>query len=134
MEVHVFVPDSALRPRVHRLLWFRGPRVRFPRFPENSGMKLLIYSHFSPPSVGGVETIVLSLARGLAGLHDSNGSPQFEITLVTQTPAGNYEDSAHPIRVIRKPGLIRLWQLVRKSDVVHVAGPALSPLFVTLLA
>jgi glycogen(starch) synthase len=97
-------------------------------------MKLLIYSHFFAPSVGGVETIVLSLARGLAGLRDSNGEPQFEITLVTQTPAGNYEDGGHPFRVIRKPALLQLWQLIRKSDVVHVAGPAFSPLFVSLLA
>jgi glycosyltransferase involved in cell wall biosynthesis len=92
-------------------------------------MKLLIYSHFFAPSVGGVETIVLSLARGLAGLRDSNGAPQFEITLVTRTPAGNCNDLELPFRVIRKPGLIHLWQLIRKSDVVHVAGPAIAPLF-----
>jgi glycogen(starch) synthase len=97
-------------------------------------MKLLIYSHFFAPSVGGVETIVLSLARGLAGLRDSNGAPQFEITLVTQTPAGNYEDSTNPFLTIRQPGLVQLWQLVRKSDVVHVAGPALAPLILSLLA
>jgi hypothetical protein len=30
-------------------------------------MKLLLYSHFFPPNVGGTETIVLALARGLAG-------------------------------------------------------------------
>jgi glycosyltransferase involved in cell wall biosynthesis len=30
-------------------------------------MKLLLYSHFFPPSVGGTATIVLALARGLAG-------------------------------------------------------------------
>src|SRR6202158_2739043 len=96
-------------------------------------MKLLIYSHFFAPSVGGVETIVLSLARGLAGLRDSNGASQFEITLVTQTPAGNYEDGELPFRVIRKPGFLQLWQLIRKSDVVHVAGPALAPLLIRLV-
>src|SRR5260370_1282290 len=97
-------------------------------------MKLLIYSHFFAPSVGGVETIVLSLARGLAALRDSNGAPQFEITLVTQTPAGNYADSAHPFRVIRKANSMQLWQLIRKSDVVHVAGPALAPLYLAWLS
>jgi len=97
-------------------------------------MKLLIYSHFFAPSVGGVETIVLSLARGLAELRDSNGAPQFEITLVTQTPAGRYEDGTLPFRVIRKPNFLQLWQLVRKSDVVHVAGPALAPLFLAWLS
>jgi glycogen synthase len=97
-------------------------------------VKLLIYSHFFAPSIGGVETIVLSLARGLAGFRDSNGTRQFEITLVTQTPAGNFDDSTNPFRTIRQPGLFQLWQLIRKADVVHVAGPALAPLTFSLLA
>ena len=97
-------------------------------------MKLLIYSHFFAPSVGGVETIVLSIARGLAGLRDSNGAPQFEITLVTQTPAGDYDDRANPFRTIRQPGFLQLRRLVRNTDVVHVAGPALAPLLLSLLA
>lgn len=97
-------------------------------------MNLLLYSHFFAPSVGGVESIVLSLARGLAALRDSNGAPQFEITVVTKTPAGSHDDSAHPFRVIRKPNFVQLWQLVRKSNVVHVAGPALAPLFLAWLS
>lgn len=97
-------------------------------------MKLLVYSHFFAPSVGGVETIVLSLCRGLAVLRDSNGAPQFEITLVTKTPEGSCHDSVHPFRVTRKPGLLHLWRLIRKSDVVHVAGPALAPLFIAWLS
>ena len=91
-------------------------------------MKLLIYTHFFAPSVGGVETVVLSLARGLAELRESRGQLQFEITLVTETPAGDFRDSDLPFRVIRKPGLIQLQRLIWKSDVVHVAGPALVPL------
>jgi glycogen(starch) synthase len=91
-------------------------------------MKLLIYSHFFAPSVGGVEAVVLSLARGLAELGESRGQPQFEITLVTETPAGDFRDSDLPFRVIRKPGLIQLQSLIRKSDVIHLAGPALTPL------
>jgi glycosyltransferase involved in cell wall biosynthesis len=70
-------------------------------------MKLLIYSHFFAPSVGGVETLVLSLARGLAGL---------------------------PFPVVRQPNLIHLWDLIRASEVVHVAGPALAPLSLAFLA
>jgi len=97
-------------------------------------MKLLFYSHFFTPSVGGVETIVLSLACGLAGLRDSNGTPQFEITLVTQTPSGSYDDGANAFRTIRQPSFVQLWQLVRSSDIVHVAGPALAPLILGLLA
>jgi glycogen(starch) synthase len=97
-------------------------------------MKLLLYSHFFPPSIGGVETIVLSIARGLAELRYSNGARQFEVTLITQSPPGNYNDSVNPFRTIRRPGPIRLWQLIRESDVVHVAGPALAPLILSPLA
>jgi len=96
-------------------------------------LKLLIYSHFFAPSVGGVETIVLSLARGLAELRDSSGARQFETTLVTQTPSGNYDDRANAFRTVRTPSFVQLWRLVRSSDVVHVAGPALAPLFLGLL-
>ena len=97
-------------------------------------LALLLYSHFFAPSIGGVETIVLSLARGLAEWRDSNGAAQFKITLVTQTPAGNWNDRELPFQVVRKPGLIRLWRLIRRSDVVHVAGPALAPLLLCMLA
>jgi glycosyltransferase involved in cell wall biosynthesis len=97
-------------------------------------MKLLIYSHFFVPSVGGVETIMLSIARGLAGLRDSNGAAQFEITLVTQIPAGDYDDSANPFRTIRQPGFVQLRRLIWNTDVVHVAGPALTPLLLSLFA
>ena len=97
-------------------------------------MKLLLYSHFFAPSVGGVETVVQSLARGLAELHDSNGAREFEITLVTQTPAGNYDDRPLPFHVVRQPGLVQLWQLIRKADLVHAAGPALAPLLLSRLA
>jgi glycogen(starch) synthase len=97
-------------------------------------MKLLIYSHFFAPSVGGVETLVLSLARGLAGLRSPSGDPEFEITLVTQTPADKFDDLSLRFRVVRQPTLIQLWDLIRASDVVHVAGPALAPLILGLLA
>ena len=96
-------------------------------------MKLLVYSHYFAPSVGGVESIVSSLASGLAGMRDSNGVPQFEITLVTQTPAGNYDDPGNAFHTVRRPSFVQLWQLVRSSDIVHVAGPALAPLFLGLL-
>jgi glycosyltransferase involved in cell wall biosynthesis len=96
-------------------------------------MKLLLYSHYFAPSVGGVESIVFSLARGLADLRDSTGTPQFELTLVTQFPSGNYDDRVNSFRTVRKPRFVQLWRLVRSSDIVHVAGPALAPLFLGLL-
>ncbi len=97
-------------------------------------MKLLVYSHFFAPSVGGVETIVLSLARGLAELRSSGGAAEFDVTLVTQTPAGSFDDSALPFPVIRRPGFLQLWRLLRAADAVHLAGPALPPLLLGLRA
>jgi glycogen(starch) synthase len=97
-------------------------------------MKLLIYSHFFAPSVGGIETLVLSLARGLTGLRSPNGDPEFEITLATQTPADKFDDSSLSFPVVRHPALIKLWDLIRASDLVHVAGPALAPIVLGLLA
>jgi hypothetical protein len=66
-------------------------------------------------------------------MRDSNGVPQFEITLVTQTPAGIYDDRGNAFHTVRRPSFVQLWQLVRSSDIVHVAGPALAPLFLGLL-
>ena len=91
--------------------------------------KLLLYSHFFAPSIGGVETVVFSLARGLAALRSVDGGAQFEVTVATRTPAGEFDDRSLRFRVVRQPGVGRLWSLVRSSDVVHVAGPALVPLF-----
>jgi glycosyltransferase involved in cell wall biosynthesis len=97
-------------------------------------MKLLIYSHFFAPSIGGVENVVLSLARGLSDLRDAKVSPEFEITLVTPTPAGDFDDSKLPFHVVRRPSFLQLWRLIRLSDVIHVAGPALAPLVLSRLA
>ena len=96
-------------------------------------MKLLIYSHYFAPSIGGVETIVMSLARGLAELRAENGESEFEVTLVTQTPRENFDDEALPFPVVRQPGFWKLLRFVRNADVVHIAGPALEPLLLGLL-
>lgn len=97
-------------------------------------MALLLYSHFFPPSIGGVESTVLFLAKGLAELRDSQNALQFEVTLATQTPARNYDDAALPFRVVRQPRLFQLWHLIRSSDVVHLAGPAFAPLSLSLIS
>jgi glycogen(starch) synthase len=96
-------------------------------------MKLLIYSHSFAPNIGGIETIVMSLARGLAGWQGSNGR-RFEITLATQTPARECDDQDLPFAVVRQPRFGRLWGLIRAADVIHVAGPALAPLLLAKLA
>jgi glycosyltransferase involved in cell wall biosynthesis len=97
-------------------------------------MNLLIYSHYFAPSVGGVESIVQSLAAGIAELRTTNGYREFNVTVVTETPAGSYDDTKFPFRVVRRPGAIRLWQLVRASDVIHSAGPAFLPMLLAWLS
>ena len=97
-------------------------------------MNLLIYSHYFAPSVGGVESIVQSLAAGIAELRTLNGDREFNVTVVTETPAGSYDDTKFPFHVVRRPGVIRLWQLVRASDVIHAAGPAFLPMFLAWLS
>lgn len=96
-------------------------------------MKLLLYSHFFAPSVGGTENVVLSIARGLSELRTPSGLSEFEITLATQRPAENFDDRLVPFRVLRQPSLSQLSRLVWSNDVIHVAGPALSPLVLGLV-
>ena len=93
-------------------------------------MKLLLYSHFFVPSIGGVETSVESLAQGL---HGARGS-EMNVTVVTETATGAFDDSAFPFPVVRRPTLTKLWSLVRESDIVHIAGPSLAPLLLAFLA
>src|SRR5208283_3220989 len=97
-------------------------------------MKLLLYSHFFAPSVGGVETIVLSLARGLAGVRTADGLIEFDLTLVTETPRQDFDDSSLPFRVIRQPRLAELLKMIHSSDIVHIAGPSLVPLLLGWLS
>jgi len=97
-------------------------------------VKLLLYSHFFAPSVGGVETVVMSLATGLSQRPSSCSSDQgeFELTLVTQTPAGSFDDSSLPFPVVRQPNFNSLRRLIRSADVIHVAGAAISPILLGL--
>lgn len=97
-------------------------------------MKLLLYSHFFAPSIGGVETLVQSLARGLAESISPDGQKKFAVTLVTQTPAANFDDSAFPYAAIRHPSPFQLWSLIRATDVVHIAGTAIVPIIFGLAA
>jgi len=91
-------------------------------------VKLLVYSHFFTPSIGGVESAVLSLAAGLREIQNPKGDLEFEVTLVTHTPAGDFDDRSLPFLVVRQPTFLQLWRIVRSSDVIHVAGPSLPPL------
>src|SRR6266513_551178 len=91
-------------------------------------LNVVVYSRSFAPSVGGVETIVESLARGLTICNGVDGSPEFEIVVVTNTAAEEFDDHALPFHVVRSPSLLALLGLVRRAHVLHLAGPALLPL------
>jgi glycosyltransferase involved in cell wall biosynthesis len=97
-------------------------------------MKLLLYSHSFAPNVGGVETVVMSLARGLAELRTVNNRPLFDLTVATETPAGDFDHTSLPFTVVRRPGVLALRRLIGDADVIHLAGPVLLPLFLSRLA
>ncbi len=96
-------------------------------------MKILIYTHAFAPQVGGVETVVMLLAQGLASVDGSRGAPR-GVTVVTPIAPGDFDDTRLPFRVVRRPSLGQLLQLIRAADVVHLAGPALLPLLLGRLA
>jgi len=96
-------------------------------------VKLLLYSHFFAPSIGGVETVVMSLAAGLCKCSSSGSPGEFELTLVTQTPRGSFDDSSLPFPVVRQPGFSSLLTLIRSADVIHVAGAAIFPILLGLV-
>jgi glycosyltransferase involved in cell wall biosynthesis len=97
-------------------------------------MKVLIYTEYFPPIPGGVQTIVVELARGLAAWKGQKQDPEvIEVKVVTQTAGRQGEDDSQPFRVIRRPGFRGLLRLLREADVVHLAGPAMMPLALGLL-
>jgi glycosyltransferase involved in cell wall biosynthesis len=96
-------------------------------------MKLLIYARDWAPSVGGVQTIVKTLADGLADWSSKHSEEAIEVTLLTQTPAGSMNDSQLPYRVVRMPGFMDFIREIRRADVIHLAGPTLVPLIIGYL-
>lgn len=116
--------DPQRNGRVHR----NGKR------DNPSPMKILIYVGNWAPAVGGIETITMDLARGLAAPRTAAGARETRVVVATRTPAGTMDDAALPFRVVRRPGLWQLLGLMRDADVVHLAGPMIAPLMLAILA
>jgi glycosyltransferase involved in cell wall biosynthesis len=91
-------------------------------------LKLLLYSSDWLPTMGGIQTITTDLANGLIRLSRENPSEAVEVTIVTQTAANGMNDDALPFRVVRRPQKLELVRLIRETDILHMAGPALWPL------
>lgn len=99
-------------------------------------LKILIYGEYFLPVVGGVQTSMNLLARGLAALsaeEKESGARGVEVTVATRTAANGMDDASLPYSVVRQPGFWRLVRLIRESDVVHVAGPCLVPIAIAWL-
>lgn len=96
-------------------------------------MRILIYAHAFPPMIGGVESITMTLAEGLANWPKTHAETLVDVIVATNTPAGAMDDSRLPFRVIRKPNFPRLVSLIRSADIVHLAGPSLMPLLLGYL-
>jgi glycogen synthase len=94
-------------------------------------IKLLLYSHDWFPLVGGIQTVTLSLATGLAHWQKTHDGESIEVIFVTQTPANGMDDSTIPFRVVRRPSISQLIALIRWADIVDLAGPSLFPLAAT---
>jgi glycosyltransferase involved in cell wall biosynthesis len=92
-------------------------------------VKIVIYTHSFAPQIGGLETIVFSLAQGLARIPPTEAISVPEVILVTATPAREMDDAALAFRVVRQPTAGELVRLLWGADVVHLAGPAFFPLF-----
>jgi glycosyltransferase involved in cell wall biosynthesis len=94
--------------------------------------KILIYGEYFLPVIGGVQTSMNLLARGLVELHSRRGKGTHEgkidVTVVTRTAADGADDSIFPYRVVRQPGFWQLAKLIRDADVIHLAGPCLLPM------
>jgi glycosyltransferase involved in cell wall biosynthesis len=99
-------------------------------------MKVLFFTEDFAPVVGGVQTIVMELARGLVELPEpfkgDSGQP-FDVTVATRTPAGDMDDSRFPFSVVREPSVIQLFDLFRDADVIHLAGASIVPMILGLL-
>ncbi len=96
-------------------------------------MRILIYTHAFAPEVGGVETYVMLLARGLMRSQQKEHGQEVKVTVVTPTPAGEMDDGVLPFCVSRRPGPATLLRLLRQTDIVHLAGPSLLPMLIALM-
>jgi glycosyltransferase involved in cell wall biosynthesis len=82
--------------------------------------------------VGGVESFVLLLARGLSERPDLFGG-KLLLTLVTEAQREGFPDHPLPFRVVRQPTYWQLWRMVRGADLVQLAGPCFLPLLMALI-
>lgn len=97
-------------------------------------MNVLIYTKWFFPVPGGTQTVVRDLANGISNRRfaDKNGGT-LRVVVVTETNAVAVEQDSYPFEVVRCPVFLQLFKLMRKADVIHLAGPVFLPLIAGLL-
>ena len=96
-------------------------------------LRVAIYTHDWAPQVGGIQTVCTALANGMSSWSATHRDEPIEVTLITQTPASGMDDSKLSFRVVRQPSLPELISVIRATQILHVAGPAILPLAMGLL-
>ena len=91
-------------------------------------MQVLIYTHAFPPMVGGIETITMELAQNLVRIANVRSNDAVQVTVVTPKPAIGANERDLPFTIVRKPTLTQLANLIRRADILHVAGTDMLPL------
>ncbi len=102
--------------------------------PERaSATNILLFSRDFLPKRGGIQTVVADLARGLTESTNSSVERAFDVTVMTETAGPDVADGQFPFRIIRQAHLPTMARLIRRADVVHLAGPAMKPLALSLI-
>lgn len=87
--------------------------------PGTPPLRVLLYTPYFSPSVGGMETFAARLADGLREIG-------VDVVLTTDTAAGDGGPAPDvrkdPLPVVRRPDRRRQVELVRWADVVHLSG------------
>ena len=91
-------------------------------------MQVLIYTHAFPPMVGGIETITMELAQNLVRIANVRSNDVVHVTVVTPKAAIGANERDLPFTIVRKPTLTRLANMIRRADILHVAGTDMLPL------
>jgi len=93
--------------------WRRG-------LAQGEVVKIVIYTHSFAPQIGGVETVVFSLAQGLARRPPTGATSAPEVILVTPNPAREMDDTALAFRVVRQPTAGELVRLLWAANLQAV--------------
>jgi hypothetical protein len=81
-------------------------------------VKTVIYTHSFAPQIGGVETVVFSLAQGLARIPTTGATSAPRVILAT--PAQEMDDTALAFRVVLQPTAGELVRLLWAANLQAV--------------